>query len=710
MKSYEVMSKAIPIVFSVLDAKVIKKVYVLCILLFVGFTIKGQNYDDIIHDLHQKLESHASKDEARVDLLNDLSYAYRRSSPAKIDTFAQKALHLAKELDYLKGKAMAYKNLGIAGYKLGNNPDTTIALYQKCYELSKIGGDYYNQVACLNNIGLSYRYRLQYTEAIQNFQNAYEIHERYLPIGRLRLLIIGNMGQAYINMEDYENARLYLERLIVLAEKEDNEAILAMYMADYAFAQYKEGEVKEAVKTIIKYLPTTKAIGDYQTFARATRFLSDIFIEEQQFDKAAHYIEQGLQISEEYNFPLQKCQLMLNRSRVLMEQKKLVEALEAGEYAYDCAEERMVHLQQMKAAKHLVGIYLANQDISKAQELFPVYNELSERHFNTEQQEVRAILEAQYQNRQKEAENAHLKTQKLKNEETIKVQRILGGFILLLTLWAAGGAWFAYYIKRTQNALLEQKVEERTKALSEANQELEHSNQKLEKSNEELERFAYIASHDLKQPLNTVISFSQLLHKELEDTASKSTQDYLDFIMNSSNQMKRLIEDILEYSKLSEQKRAPQIIDLNVLVEEVEASILDMIKRKNVQINVIGTLPTLKQEKTKMVLLFKNLIENGIKYNQSKIPIISIQQCKYESFTRMSFTDNGIGIEEKHFSKLFKMFSRLHHGKDYEGTGLGLSLCKKIVQNMGGTISIESQLGEGSTFHVDIPGELIIAR
>jgi len=678
-----------------------KKGFGLLILFFVCNILQGQSYDEIISDLHQQLDAHSIEDEKRVDLLNDLSYAYRRSKPEKIDSFAKEALYLAEKLDYPRGMGIAYKNLGIATYKMGGKTDDVMALYQKCYDLAKQGNDYYSQAACSNNIGLSHKSALQYTKAIKAFQNAQEIHTAHLPVDRLRMLIIGNIGKTYVSMEDYKNAHLYLEEAISLAEKHDNQAVIVMYMENYALVQHKQGKVDEAIETLIKYMPMTKSIGDYQTFIQATTTLSDIFIEEQKFDEADIYIEQGMEVAEQYNLSVYKCEITINHSKVLLAKKRFAEAQKFGEEAYYSAKNRLEYQQQMRAAKNLLSIYLANQDARKAKELFPIYQDLMERHFDTERQKTYASLEAQYQNK-------ILKSQQSENESTIKVQRVLGLSILLLSLSVIGGILYAYRTKRTQNNLLEKKVEERTKALNESYQKLERSNQDLERSNEELERFAYIASHDLKQPLNTVISFSALLDKQLNGTLDTKSNTYLKYVIKGGNQMKQLVEDILEYSKLNQEKRESQVIDLNVLVNEVTDSISELTERKNAQVNIIGTLPSLQHEKTKIFLLFKNLIENGIKYNQSEKPVISIQQSEYEDFTRFSFTDNGIGIEEKYFPKLFKMFSRLQNSKDYEGTGLGLSLCKKIVSNMGGNISLESQPGKGSTFHVDIPGDLFV--
>jgi len=339
-----------------------------------------------------------------------------------------------------------------------------------------------------------------------------------------------------------------------------------MYMENYALVQYQQGNSEKAIETLVKYLPMIKGVGDYETFVQASTTLSSMLIEEKQFERASLYITQGLKVAEDHHFPVEKCEIVLNLSKVLWLQKKFGEALQYGEEAYFCASNRSDYQQQMKAAKNLLSVYLANRDHEKARELFPVYNELIERHFDTEEHKTYAKLEAEYQTRRKEAENNLLKAQQLKNEAKIKEQRNFGWTFLLIGLLAAVGAFYAYYIQHTQKDLLEKKVEERTKALHESYSNLEQSNEELARSNEELERFAYIASHDLKQPLNTVISFSNLLNKQLNGASDGHTKSYLNFIINGGNQMKQLIEDILEYSTLSEEKGKPQLIDLNHLV------------------------------------------------------------------------------------------------------------------------------------------------
>lgn len=259
------------------------------------------------------------------------------------------------------------------------------------------------------------------------------------------------------------------------------------------------------------------------------------------------------------------------------------------------------------------------------------------------------------------------------------------------------------FIKKTVK-LLENSNEQLKSSVS----ELHTTNAQLLKSNEDLERFAYIASHDLKQPLNTIISFSKLFESTVNLKKGSREEMFLHHIIKSGEKMKDLIEAVLEYSKLNKEKSESTEIDLNNLVKEIQDFIANDLNEKQAKIEVKSKLPGIVYDEPRVLLLFKNIIENGLKYNESLKPIIKIGHTRNSNFTTVSFEDNGIGIEPKYFPKLFKLFSRLENDDKYEGTGLGLSLCKKIVTNMGGNIFVESQPGLGSTFSIKLPNNMFI--
>ncbi|MEL6676175.1 MAG: ATP-binding protein [Bacteroidota bacterium] len=235
------------------------------------------------------------------------------------------------------------------------------------------------------------------------------------------------------------------------------------------------------------------------------------------------------------------------------------------------------------------------------------------------------------------------------------------------------------------------------------NRLLQENNRQLAEKNDELERFAYIASHDLKSPLRNIASFAGLLEKELDEGNHESLKDYLTFIQSNAKQMTYLIKDILEFSQINSQMDERKAkIDLNEIVAKVLYALAEDIKNADAQI-ICHDLPVYECNEAKFCLLFQNLIQNGIKYNKSTPPVLKIWGEEKENEWWIYFQDNGIGIEAAYHQKIFEYFRRLHSRYEYEGTGIGLGLCKKIVEYYQGSITVYSVPGEGSTFLVKLP-------
>lgn len=240
---------------------------------------------------------------------------------------------------------------------------------------------------------------------------------------------------------------------------------------------------------------------------------------------------------------------------------------------------------------------------------------------------------------------------------------------------------------REANATLEKKVAQRTA--------------ELEIKNKELEQFAYVASHDLQEPLRTTSSFVDLLRKQYYDRLDENANLYIDYILQSSDRMKTLIKDLLDYSRLGRAKQM-DVIDCNLMLKEVLADLDKVIRENGAKIHV-EILPVIKGLPTEIKLLFQNLISNSIKFRRPGVsPEINIQGYKQNGFWHFSISDNGIGIEKQHQERIFIIFQRLHNRTDYEGSGIGLAHCKKVVELHGGKIWVESESGKGSTFRFTI--------
>ncbi len=236
-------------------------------------------------------------------------------------------------------------------------------------------------------------------------------------------------------------------------------------------------------------------------------------------------------------------------------------------------------------------------------------------------------------------------------------------------------------------------------------QNLKNKNIDLERTTIELERFSYIASHDLKSPLRTIISFGGMIQRDIEKAKYDDVSEKMNYVITGAKQMNYIIEGILELSQLKNIEKTERVeIDLNKIFRKTILNLTDEINEKKAVIQA-NYFPVFFGNEVEFLLLFQNLIQNGIKYNESKEPTVIVTAHQNNDVLSIAFQDNGIGIDEKYFDKIFEFFKRLHNVSEYEGTGIGLGLCKRIVENYNGEIVIESQIGQGTCFTINLPLE-----
>lgn len=289
---------------------------------------------------------------------------------------------------------------------------------------------------------------------------------------------------------------------------------------------------------------------------------------------------------------------------------------------------------------------------------------------------------------------------------------------VLVIVAGSAVAFYKFRVNRIKNQKikLEQLVNEQTSRLlhstaeekkarheaEKARHEEALANKELERKNQELEQFAYITSHDLQEPLRTTSGFAELLQKKYADKLDEKARTYIAFIMSSADRMKVLISDLLDYSRIGRKRDRVQI-DCNQVLQELTADLQKVIGETGTVITC-GSLPVISGFHTEIKQLFQNLVLNAIKFSRKDVPPrIGITAERKEHMWLFACKDNGIGIEEQYWEKIFVIFQRLHSRAAYEGSGIGLAHCKKIVELHGGTIWVDSTFGEGTVFYFTIP-------
>ncbi len=258
----------------------------------------------------------------------------------------------------------------------------------------------------------------------------------------------------------------------------------------------------------------------------------------------------------------------------------------------------------------------------------------------------------------------------------------------------------------TQRKLLEAELrksrDELDLRVQEKTRELQFSNEGLERSNVDLQQFAYVASHDLQEPLRTVITALQMLEVENKGKLGEKSDRLIHYAVDSAGKMQALIQDLLKYSRLTSQVKALDVVDIKEVLDHSILNLKSLIDEKGTEV-ACDEMPLVKGDPSQLLQVFQNLISNAVKFGPAESPRVRVSAELNGNEWVFSVKDNGIGIQPDHFDRIFEIFQQLTRGAHSEGTGIGLAIVKKIVERHRGRVWVESEIGIGSTFYFTIP-------
>ena len=497
---------------------------------------------------------------------------------------------------------------------------------------------------------------------------------------------LGSLGSLLTTSNDYDTAEKYLNEYLDIVPKGKYSVILNGHI-DLVKLYIKKEDYQNANKFNERALEIADSI--QSTDLKIDLFVNKciIFTKLKDFDLAYQAYEEGNKLASQIGNPyyIKNCKSVY--ASLLHEQKKyrkaltlyqeLIEEEKSGE---NVMQNLMEYYGKLSEIEQALGNYQSSLRYLKLE------NEISDSLDLDKQKQLSAYLKIKFEAEEKQRENLELsaKVSASQSQRKLLLAIIIAGFLGSIFLA------FGFFQKRTFNKRLKEDVASRTKD--------------LENANEELSEFNKIFSHDLKEPLRSIVGFSALAQKEYGSGNSVKMNEYLTFVNKSGLQMHQLIEDVSSFQTLDVCLNSiKENTDCNEVIAKIEEANRSLIDERNVVIKY-KDLPTITSNESILFLIFKNLIENAIKFNESPNPLITIEGKKEKDFQHFYISDNGIGIPAKFHKSIFHMFERLNDRGSYEGTGLGLSIVKKLLSKLGGTISIDrSELNVGTTFKISMP-------
>ncbi len=646
----------------------------------------------------------------------------------------QKALELALRLDNSKLICIVYRAQGNI-YEENNRLNDAYSCYNKALALNDVVPtnlklDIYLDWAIINKklskydvtrdyyqraLDLAYKaHDLEIVEfaysgfgtlngALGEFDKAIDYHLRSKEIAEKRNNITGvisalvNISTVYTQSKNYQLAYDFLKKGYDLAFSIKDSMRIAYISNVYGKVLNAEKKYNEAIVYHQKALKYCEPINNKAMIAQTLGFMADVYTQMKEFENAEKTFKRCFEYSSYFDF-YEQPNLYLSMGNFYLKTKRPNQALDALIKSLDLASQRgFIDLIQ-KAHRGIADVYQQLGDNKQAIKHIKIAKIYGDSIFNGDK--TTRIAEAQYKFDMSKAEAEH-KLSIAKSETELQVLRLNQNRIILFLvsiLLGAGLTFFIFYSRqKNKNNFI----------LSRKSIEIQLKNSRLEKSNEVLQQFAYASAHDLKEPLRSISGFVSIINRKYAQLLPPESNEFMNFVVVGVKRMETLIGALLEYSTLaSDEEDIKQATPILNVLQDVKANLHSVISEKNAVVEYLGYLPALKISRLHLTQLFQNLIGNALKFCDKK-PLVQVIGTLNNDQYILEIRDNGIGMKKEYSDKIFLLFQRLSRSAQYEGTGIGLAICKQIVNKYQGTIQFDSKENEGTTFTLSFPAKLI---
>jgi len=673
----------------------------LILILFYVHTQHTYSQSDVQSFRSAKIESlksqllENSSDSLKAITYNALSWEYHRTDLEESYAYAKKAENLSQKNGFKGSLARAYNLLGIY-YSYKQQKVLSVKLNEKALELALGLNDSFLISAVYNDIGLEYM-----NDPSKHDKASEYLHEslNYTTSTDTIGLVFGkgNLSQLYYLLGDsLKSAQLLSEAEIVALKSQDPFILLHGYNIKLE-SLIEQSKYQEAIKMNDVIIEINRDNKDYLSLAHDFSTHAYLYESQNNQELARNYYNNAIDICRDKGFdyllPIMEFYLEeLNfengdKSSAINKMESIVKSM--GSIG-----------DKLEFTKYISEYHEESGNHIKALEFFKSYHHKSDSLKTVRKLAATSQFEVLYETEKKEKANQLLKNKQLATSAELAKRKNQFFWLAILTLPILLMLFWYYWqgnIRKRYNLKLSKEVEEKTKSLKKLNVE-------LNESNSELERFTYIAAHDLKTPLRNITSFNALLKKKLADRINTEEKEYFAFIENGSKWMKDLIDDLLIYSNQENNIISLDRIQTNSLLDETMLLLESKIKQRSVTINRDIKETELYIDKNKIKQILENLFSNSIKFTpQERKPVIDLKIHSDRDLVYFEISDNGIGINGKYLEQVFKPFSKLHPKDKFEGSGIGLSICKRLLKNMEGDITFNQNEHQGVTFKFFFP-------